>query len=103
VKSRLASIMTIVGMLGMLAGITMCSMSALQRPVGPTKQVLGIVESAGPVGKFSAAASVRLANGNIVTIFVPRTPPVSADAQVLLTESVQNFGPAKYEFVRVLP
>jgi len=95
--------MTTVGVLFMMASITMCSMSALQRPVGQVKQIFGIVESTGPVERVSAAAFVRLPNGNGVTIYVPKTKPIPIGTRVLLTESAQTFGPAKYEFVRALP
>jgi hypothetical protein len=95
--------MATLSVLFMLASITMCSMSDIQRPAGHVKEVIGIVESAGPVEKFSAAAFVRLANGNGITMRVPRSAPIFPGVHVLLTESAQTFGPAKYEFVRVLP
>ena len=95
--------MTALSVLFMAGSIAMCSVSTFQRPVGQVRQVIGVVESAGPVEKFSAAAYVRLPNGNGVTIRIPRAQPILAGSRLQLTESTQNFGPARYEFVRTLP
>ncbi len=86
----------------MLLIITANLVQCFRKPTGQSSQADGIVESSAQNTK-GVFASVRLANGSLVTARVGLRTPVEAGAHVRMRESTRNFGQPTYVIIAVIP
>jgi hypothetical protein len=94
----------------MLVGIGAATIQTFRRSNGPYREIDGVIESFGVVptrgwnlrGANLVIASVRLANGNLVSAYVTIGTPLPSGSRVLLREYPQNFGQPEYSVVAQL-